>query len=143
MFFKRSKIFLHSTSDGVNVRFSVGVSNQPVQVPEWVTETLTYKHGVRDGSILDLTLPAAKPTKKQIEAEVAATADQGGSSASKEGSIDDEPVKNDDVDDTDNGTDDEGEEGSGLTSVAPPLAPVTSQLPTETPKGLRVRQPKS
>jgi hypothetical protein len=56
LYFKRSKVF-YATVNGVEQRFQGNASNSPVLVPDWVVETLTYKHGVKDKSIIDLTPP--------------------------------------------------------------------------------------
>ena len=63
LYFKRAKSFLLNTEAG-ELAFNATISgNGPVPVPDWVKETLTYKHGVRDKSIIDLTPPTAKAGK--------------------------------------------------------------------------------
>ena len=50
---KRAKIFMLE-KDGKNLRFSFGIGG-PGPAPAWVAETGTYKHGIEDGSIINLT----------------------------------------------------------------------------------------
>ena len=62
LFFKRAKIFMRNV-DGKSARF-VGYVNSGgsvTQAPDWVRETETFKHGVADKSIIDLTPPTAVP----------------------------------------------------------------------------------
>jgi hypothetical protein len=62
LYFKRAKIFLLNTGDKEE-RFQANITNNgPIAVPDWVKSTLTYKHGVADKSILDLTPPTRKKT---------------------------------------------------------------------------------
>ena len=71
LYFKRAKIFLHTTDAGQALRYNAIVSsNGPVPVPDWVKSTLTYQCGLKDSSVIDLTPPTAKPRSKDaIEAE--------------------------------------------------------------------------
>ena len=80
LYFKRSKIFLHNI-DGLALRYNAIVStNGAAPVPDWVKHTLTYKWGIKDKSIIDLTPPSAQPlTKEEEEAELAASAVSNGS----------------------------------------------------------------
>jgi hypothetical protein len=72
LFFKRAILFLHTTPEGMSKRYNGIVSGRgPVPVPDWVKETLTYKHGVKAGDILDLT-PPGKAAKKAVETELKA-----------------------------------------------------------------------
>lgn len=59
---KRAKIFMLD-----NKRFVAGPSGLPVPVPSWVAETGTYKNGIADKSIINLTERA-----REQEAVVAA-----------------------------------------------------------------------
>jgi hypothetical protein len=65
LWFKRTKIF-RVQRDGGEIRFQgqVGPRPQP-NIPDWVLETLTYKLGIKDGSIVNLT-PVARPSKKKV-----------------------------------------------------------------------------
>lgn len=57
---KRSKVFrLPATSEdgGHGERFYQIMAGQTMQAPEWARETDTYKWGIKDGSIADLTPP--------------------------------------------------------------------------------------
>lgn len=66
LFFKRAIIFLHTTEEGASKRYNGIVSQRgPVPVPDWVSQTLTYTHGVKSGDILDLTPPKRAEKKKQ------------------------------------------------------------------------------
>jgi hypothetical protein len=74
LYFKRAKIFLHTNPDGVSKRYYATISARgPVVTPSWLSETLTFKHGINDGSIVDLTPPKPLPrSKKAAEAAIAA-----------------------------------------------------------------------
>ena len=74
LYFKRAKIFLHTTEDGQALRYNAIIStNGPVAVPDWVKETLTYRCGLKDSSVIDLTPPTIKPRKQEeIDAEAQA-----------------------------------------------------------------------
>ena len=78
----RAKIFMApgSTTDRHGARkFMIG-AGQTVAAPSWLRETATYKYGVKDGSVLDLTppaapvVPAAAPVAPEPEPEAAAPA---------------------------------------------------------------------
>ncbi len=62
--FKRAKSFVHVASGphGGSKKFlaQAGPAN-PVPVPFWVAETATYKQGIKDGSIVNLTPPQLMP----------------------------------------------------------------------------------
>ena len=74
LYFKRAKIFLHTTEDGQALRYNAIISaNGPVAVPDWVKNTLTFRCGVKDSSVIDLTPPTIKPRKQEeIDAEAQA-----------------------------------------------------------------------
>ncbi len=57
----RSKIFMApgSTADRHGARKFMIAAGQTVAAPSWLRETSTYKDGVKDGSVLDLTPPTA------------------------------------------------------------------------------------
>jgi hypothetical protein len=67
LYFKRAKIFLHSTPAGESLRFATGVTGGPIKVPDWVRETETFKRGVADESIIDLTPPGQRGPRKPKE----------------------------------------------------------------------------
>jgi len=74
LFFKRSHLFLFTTTDGISKRYNaIPSGNGPVPVPDWVVNTLTYAHGIKDKSIINLT-PPTKTARKAMEAELKATA---------------------------------------------------------------------
>ena len=89
LYFKRAKIFLHTTEDGQALRYNAIIStNGPVAVPDWVKETLTYRCGLKDQSVIDLTPPTAKPRKQsEINAEAQAYVVGSAGGASKDASI--------------------------------------------------------
>lgn len=60
LFFKRAKIFLKTTKEGKELRFTTGVTQGPVQVPDWVKDTHDYRLGIADGSIVNVT-PVPQP----------------------------------------------------------------------------------
>lgn len=126
LFFKRAKIFLLE-KDGVNLRYNAIVSGgNPVPVPDWVCSTLTYKHGIADNSIIDLTPPGRKKTEAQQKAEEAASANSADNVTGKDGADIPTPAVEPTADDEDGDTDD----------LAAANAPVKNKLPTRTPKGL-------
>ena len=66
--FTRAKIFL-DTTDGVERRFQGNPALRPVPAPDWIKNTQTFKYGVADKSIIDLTPPAARGKKAAAVAE--------------------------------------------------------------------------
>lgn len=66
IFVKRAKIFMLS-ENGVNLRCVVGVKPMPQDVPDWVKRTRDYTVGIADGSITDLTPPAAPKAPPPLE----------------------------------------------------------------------------
>ena len=89
LYFKRAKIFLHTTEAGQALRYNAIVSaSGPVPVPDWVKQTLTYQCGLKDSSIIDLTPPAAKPRSKEaIEAEARAYVVGSAGGATKDAAV--------------------------------------------------------
>jgi len=75
IYLNRSKIF-NCDVDGAARTVALGrTSNgKPVAAPEWIVETATYKLGIKDGSIVDLTPPAPAPVVKTEEAAIEAAA---------------------------------------------------------------------
>lgn len=65
----RSKIFMApgSTADRHGARKFMIAAGQTVAAPSWLRETATYKHGVKDGSVLDLTPPTAPEPEPEPE----------------------------------------------------------------------------
>ena len=70
LFFKRAKIFLYTSPKGESMRY-VGTVNAAgttdARVPDWVRETETYRAGIADKSIIDLTPP---PTRRHKAAPI-------------------------------------------------------------------------
>ena len=130
LFFKRAKIFMRNV-DGKSERY-VGYVNSGgsvTQAPDWVRETETFKNGVADKSIVDLTPPAANPrSRKAVE---------------KREALGHDPLKDVDTPQAQNEVPDvpaaEGdEEGPGSVSeetTAAPAKPFGNQMPQKTPKG--------
>jgi hypothetical protein len=59
--FKRSKLFMLAKESHGELRFLTGPTREgAIQVPAWVVETPTYKDGIKDGSIVNLTPPEPK-----------------------------------------------------------------------------------
>jgi hypothetical protein len=89
LYFKRAKIFLHTTDDGQALRYNAIISaNGPVPVPDWVKYTLTYQCGVKDQSVIDLTPPTIKPRSKEaIEAEAQAYVVGSAGGATKDAAV--------------------------------------------------------
>lgn len=64
--FKRAKNFVLAGDGDKGTRqflAQAGPAN-PIQVPFWVAETSTFEHGIKDGSIVNLTPPAQMPGYK-------------------------------------------------------------------------------
>ena len=58
LYFKRAKLFLLHSGENGERRFVTGPTKEgPIQVPAWVAETQTYQLSLKDGSIVNLTLP--------------------------------------------------------------------------------------
>ena len=89
LYFKRAKIFLHTTEAGQALRYNAIVSTSgPVPVPDWVKETLTYKCGVKDQSVIDLTPPTIKPrSQAEIDAEAQAFVVGSSGGATKDAAV--------------------------------------------------------
>ena len=80
LYFTRAKLFQHEVDGAVRRFTAVPSAGRPVQAPDWVRDTPTFKLGIKDGSITDLT-PAAPVAETVVAAapeassEAAATAD--------------------------------------------------------------------
>lgn len=62
--FSRSKCFVQSDDNGTK-KFTVQANpTARVHVPFWVANTPTFKHGIKDGSITNLTPPEQMPGYK-------------------------------------------------------------------------------
>jgi hypothetical protein len=61
--FKRAKSFT-ATVDGGTRKFLAQLGFVAQQVPFWVADTATFRQGIKDGSIVDLTPPALMPGYK-------------------------------------------------------------------------------
>lgn len=61
LYFKRAKNFVQSDESGTK-KFQAHPSPEPVtRVPFWVADTPTFKQGIKDKSIINLTPPAQMP----------------------------------------------------------------------------------
>jgi hypothetical protein len=58
LYVKRAKSFLLNTEDGERALTLYAGNTGPQPAPDWIKQTMTYKLGVKDGSIIDLTVPA-------------------------------------------------------------------------------------
>ena len=70
LYFKRAKCFVHADEGTKKFLAQPGPSAQPV--PFWVAETETFKRGITDGSIVNLTPPdqmARGTAKKAVPVE--------------------------------------------------------------------------
>ncbi len=80
LYFTRAKCFVHQTADsGTKTHLAQPGPHPQANVPFWVAETPTFAHGVKDGSIVNLTPPHLMPgyvypTVEAAEAEQAAIA---------------------------------------------------------------------
>lgn len=72
LYFKRSKIFMDGNK---TIKHAAGTG--PVGVPPWVLETGTYKHGIEDGSIINMTAVATKQEEAFAAEEEQAETDTG------------------------------------------------------------------
>ena len=121
LFFKRAKIFMRNV-DGKSERY-VGYVNSGgsvTQAPDWVRETETFKNGVADKSIVDLTPPAANPrSRKAVEKREALGRDplKEAATLQAQNEVSDAPAT------------ESVEEG------AEPVKPFGNQMPQKTPKG--------
>ena len=60
LFVKHAKIFMHTDSNGAELHYVAHVNaggTTTRNVPDWVRETATYKHSIKDGTVIDLTPP--------------------------------------------------------------------------------------
>lgn len=65
LYVKRSKSFVHQEDDGGTRKFLAPAGSEPVNnVPFWVASTATFKNGVKDKSIVNLTPPHLMPGYK-------------------------------------------------------------------------------
>jgi hypothetical protein len=139
LFFKRAKIFMLNQK-GVSLRYVGTVSSAGTadsRVPDWVRETETFKAGVADGSIIDLT---PQPARRREAREHKAL----GHDPLKEAKVVDTPVS---VDETLSAS--EGDDSAETADESAPAieeAPASetgpahrpfggSTLPQKTPKG--------
>lgn len=65
LYVKRNKIFI-SVESGAEQRFITPQLNNPFTAPEWIADTLTFKQGIKDGSIIDLTPKAIVEVKEPV-----------------------------------------------------------------------------
>lgn len=65
LYFKRAKAFVTpSENDRGTRKFLAQPGPHPQPVPFWVADTETFKQGLKDGSIINLTPPAQMPGYK-------------------------------------------------------------------------------
>lgn len=64
LYFKRAKNFVQSDDNGTKKFLAQPSPNPESRVPFWVADTPTYKQGIKDGSIINLTPPAQMPGYK-------------------------------------------------------------------------------
>ena len=57
LYVKRAKSFLLNTEDGERAVTLYAGNTGPQPAPDWIKQTMTFKLGVKDGSIIDLTVP--------------------------------------------------------------------------------------
>ena len=71
LYFTRAKIFLIPGDDeNGERRFTAQPSaGKPVPAPDWVRETATYKFGIKDKSVVDLTPPKRSRKAEPVEEE--------------------------------------------------------------------------
>jgi hypothetical protein len=70
LYFKRAKCFVHS--DEGTKKFLAQPGPNPLPVPFWVAQTATFKQGIKDKSIINLTPPEQMPGYVPAPAAVAA-----------------------------------------------------------------------
>ena len=80
LYFTRAKIFLIPGDDeNGERRFTAQPSaGKPVPAPDWVRETATYKFGIKDKSVVDLTPPKRSRKAEPVEEEGLAETDEPG-----------------------------------------------------------------
>ena len=66
----RAKCFVHQTGDSGTRKHLMQPAPKPQHAPMWVAETPTFKQGIKDGSIVNLTPPHLMPGYKPEEVEV-------------------------------------------------------------------------
>jgi hypothetical protein len=66
----RAKCFVHQTGDSGTKKHLLQPAPKPQFAPMWVSETATFKQGIKDGSIVNLTPPHLMPGYKPEEVEV-------------------------------------------------------------------------
>jgi hypothetical protein len=69
LYFKRAKCFVQSDDNGTK-KFLAQPTNGPQAVPFWVANTPTFKQGIKDQSIVNLTPPEQMPGYKPAPAPV-------------------------------------------------------------------------
>jgi hypothetical protein len=69
LYFKRAKCFINDEEGTKKFLAQPGPSPQPV--PFWVASTATFKQGIKDGSIVNLTPPDQMPGYKHPKPEAA------------------------------------------------------------------------
>ena len=67
LYVKRAKSFLLNTEDGERALTLYAGNTGPQPAPDWIKQTLTFKLGVKDGSIIDLTAGHGRGRKNVAE----------------------------------------------------------------------------
>lgn len=89
LYLNRSKIFIDvSTGAERRVALTRTAGGKPVGAPDWVCSTDTYKLGVKDGSIVDLTPPKTVAPAAQDPEPVEEHAEE----PVEEAALEDEPI---------------------------------------------------
>lgn len=66
LYFKRAKNFVQGDDNGTK-KFLAQPGPSPQPVPFWVANTPTFKQGIKDGSIVNLTPPEQMPGYEVVE----------------------------------------------------------------------------
>jgi hypothetical protein len=66
LYLTRAKTFIGNHNGAERVLSVPPSGGRPVMVPDWVRTTQTFKHGIKDKSIVDLT-PPAQPKPKEVK----------------------------------------------------------------------------
>lgn len=81
LYFKRAKCFVQNDDNGSR-KFLAQPGPHPQPVPFWVASTQTFKQGIKDQSIVNLTppeqMPGYKPAPVAVEVELQADAADDG-----------------------------------------------------------------
>lgn len=76
LYFKRAKAFVLQDADSGTKKFLAQPGPSPQPVPFWVANTATFKQGIKDGSIVNLTPPEQMPGYRYPKQTEAAEAEE-------------------------------------------------------------------